>query len=270
MLRRPASPSRWTWVLPVLATAFVVACDTSLSGINTQQTWGFVTVAATRSQGGAHFANVEGIFFKGSLSAVPNAGFTADTCADGVLTTGNNLQGVTYLDAGTSLTATIGGIPTTFDRTPTTDGLAYYPAGSVAYNPGDSIVVTIPGATGGFPTGAVRAKTAEAFTISNIDVPGGTDAIPLTWSTPQDANSAIIISLRYETTQNPGTLTRNVLCTFVDDGVDSIPFRWHTPWSSASGNKEVVVTRLRTNYVAAADANLGVISTYQVPTPPQN
>jgi hypothetical protein len=50
--------------------------------------------------------------------------------------------------------------------------------------------------------------------------------------------------------------------------VDSIPFRWHENWSSTAGPREVVATRLRTHYVAAADANLGVVSTYQVPTPP--
>jgi hypothetical protein len=61
--------------------------------------------------------------------------------------------------------------------------------------------------------------------------------------------------------------TRNVLCTFVDDGVDSIPFRWHQNWSTSSGVRSVVATRLRTNYVAAGEGNLGVISTYQVPTP---
>lgn len=254
----------------MLATGAVVACDTSLSGINTQQTWGFVTVSAQRSVAGAHFASIEGLFFKGALGAVPNASFTADTCADGVLMTDNDLRGVTYLDAGTSVSTTIGGIPTALDRTATIDGIAYYPAGPVSYSPGDSIVITITGASGGFPAGTIRAKTAEAFAIADIDVPAGTDAIPLTWSAPQDPNSAMVISLRYETIQNPGILTRNVLCTFVDDGVDSIPFRWHTNWSSAPGNKAVVVTRLRTHYVGAGEANLGVISTYQVPTPPPN
>ena len=43
----------------------------------------------------------------------------------------------------------------------------------------------------------------------------------------------MVVSLRYATTQNPTVLTRNVLCTFIDDGVDSIPFRWHQNWSSS-------------------------------------
>ncbi len=268
MTSRHRSPSRWAWVVAAAATGLVAACDNSLSGISTQQTWGFVTIAASKSTGGSHFADIEGLFFKGALSAVPNAAFTADTCADAVLTTGNNLVGVTYLDAGPTISTTIGGVPSQLARTTTANGLAYYPSGSVSYNPGDSVVIDVTGVTGGFPAGTIRARTAEAFTFSNIDVPAGTAAIPITWSAPADPNSAIVLSLRYETTANPGQLTRNVLCTFIDDGVDSIPFRWHQPWSASSGNKEVVVTRLRTNYVAAGDGNLGVISTYQVPTPP--
>ncbi len=267
MHRHFRSPSRWTWVLPVIATTLVVACDTSLQDISPQGTWGFVTISAQKSATG-HFANAEGLFFKGNLSAVPNADFTADTCADVLLQEGNNLVGVTYLDAGPSVSATVGGVANALDRTTTPDGIAYRPGTPFPFTPGDSIVVDVPGVSGGFPAGTIRAKTAEAFDFpTNIDVPAGTEAILLNWTAPQDARSAIVVSLRYATTTNPNVVTRHVLCTFQDDGVDSIPFRWHNNWSS-SEVREVVATRLRTNYVAAGEGNLGVISTYQVPTPP--
>jgi hypothetical protein len=108
-----------------VATAFIVACDNALEGINIQQTWGFVTVSAAKSATGAHFADAEGIFFKGNLSSVPNADFTVvDTCADVLLTGGNNLVGVTYLDAGPNVATTLG----TLDRTTTAEGIAYLPA----------------------------------------------------------------------------------------------------------------------------------------------
>jgi hypothetical protein len=270
MHRHFRSPSRWTWMLPVVATALVVACDTSLQDISPQGTWGFVTVSAQKSTTGAHFANAEGLFFKGNLSAVPNADFTADTCADALIQEGNNLVGVTFLDAGPSVSATVGGVANSLDRTTTPDGIAYRPASSFAFNPGDSIVVSVPGVSGGFPAGTIRAKTAEAFDFpTNINVPAGTEAIHLNWTPPQDPRSSIVVSLRYATTTNPGVATRNVLCTFVDDGVDSIPFRWHQNWSTSQGVRSVVATRLRTNYVAAGEGNLGVISTYQVPTPPR-
>ena len=139
-MRQFRSPSRWTWVLTVFATVFIVACDNALEGINTQGIWGFVTVGATKDASGAHFANAEGLFFRGNLSAVPNADFTADTCADLLLTEGNNLLGVTYLDAGPTVDATLGGVARTFERTTTSQGLAYRPPSPPAYTPGDSIV----------------------------------------------------------------------------------------------------------------------------------
>lgn len=268
-MRQFRSPSRWSWVALVFATTVVVACDNALEGINTMDVWGFVTVGATKDASGAHFANTEGLFFQGNLRAVPNANFASDTCADGPFSEGNNLLGVTYLDAGPSVGATVGGVARTLERTTTAQGLAYRPTDAFSYTPGDSIVVTVPGVTGGYPTGTIRAKTAEAFTFpTDIPIPQGTDAIQLAWTPPQGDNSALVVSLRYESAANPGTLTRNVLCTFLDDGADSIPFRWHQNWSTSSGQRVVVATRLRTNYVGIGNANLGVISTYQVPTPP--
>lgn len=255
--------------MPAIATAFIASCDNALEGINQMGTWGFVTVGATKNATGAHFANTEGLFFRGNLSAVPNADFTSDTCADVVFTEGNNLTGVTYLDAGQSVNATVGGVAHALDRVTTTEGLAYRPASSFSYTPGDSIVVDVPGVPGGYPNGTIRAKTAEAFAFpTNIDAPAGTEPIRLTWTAPQDTRSAMVVSLRYATTANPNVISRNVLCTFVDDGVDSIPFRWHQNWSTSAGLRAVVATRLRTSYVGVGDANLGVISTYQVPTPP--
>lgn len=267
-MKQLRSPSRWTWVVPVLATAFIAACDNALEGINVQGTWGFVTVAATKSVTGGHFADAEGLFFKGNLAAVPNADVLNDTCADVLFSEGNNLVGVTYLDAGPSVSTSLG----TLDRTTTAEGIAYLPAGPLAFTPGDSIVVTVTGVSGGFPAGTIRAKTAEAFDLvpapTDLPAPAGTEAIQLTWTAPHEPRSAMIVSLRYATSSSPGVLTRNVLCQFIDDGADSIPFRWHKNWSTSEGVRAVVATRLRTNYVGVGDGNLGVISTYQVPTPP--
>ena len=270
-MRQFRSPSRWTWLVLVMATAFIAACDNALEGINQQGTWGFVTVSAMKDASGSHFADAEGLFFRGNLRAVPNADYTtADTCADAPFSEGNNLLGVTFLDAGQSVSATLGGVANTLDRTTTAEGLAYLPPSPITFTPGDSIVVDVPGVPGGYPAGSIRAKTAEAFTFpTELDVPAGTEAIQLTWTPPEGPSSAMVVSLRYATATDPSILSRNVLCTFIDDGVDSIPFRWHQNWSSSSGLRAVVATRLRTHYVAAGDANLGVVSTYQVPTPPK-
>ena len=132
-------------------------------------------------------------------------------------------------------------------------------------------MINVTGVPGGFPAGTIRGKTAEAFALTpaEIPVPAGTEFIQLRWDLPQGPRSALIVSLRYATINNPSVLTRHVLCTFIDDGQDSIPFRWHQNWSSSPEGRKVVATRLRTTYVAAGEGNLGVISTYQVPTPPR-
>jgi len=270
-MRQFSSPSRWAWLLPVSAVALAVACDNSLQGINRQDTWGFVIVSATKSVGGAHFTSPEGLFFKGNLSSVPNSDFAIDTCADGTYSEGNNLTGVTYLDAGVALQATLSGNTNSLVRTTTSTGLSYLlEAGSTPYTPGDTIYVSIPGVEGGFPTGSIKAKTAEGFTFPTIEVPQGTETIPLNWTPPQTTgSSSMIVSMRYKSGGST-TFNRHVLCTFIDDGQDSIPFRWYQSWAAASSEREVVATRLRTTYVSAGDANLGVISTYEVPTPPDN
>jgi len=267
--RDSSSPSRWTWLITLTATAFVAACDTSLEGFNQEQTWGFVTVAANKT-GTAHFADAEGLFFRGNLATVPNAEFTVgDTCTDTPLSTGNNLAGVTYLDAGPSVAATFGGVAQSLGRTTSAQGIVYLPGSPISYNPGDSILVSVTGASGGFPAGSIRAKTAEAFDFPTIAVPANMDSIQLNWTPPHDTRSSLVVSLRYATSASPSVLSRNVLCTFIDDGVGTIPFRWHQTWSASTGATAVVATRLRTSYVVAGEGNLGVISTYQVPTPPQ-
>lgn len=266
---RTQSPSRWIWTAPLAAALVAVACDNSLEGVGLRRTWGFVVMDASKNASGDHFTDPEGLFFLGNLAAVPISEVVQDTCADGGYSgDDNNLSGVTYLDAGPSITAMMGGVTNTLERVTTIDGLAYQSAlGAFQFNPGDSILITVPGTAQGFPGGSVKAKTAEPFAFPSVDIPSGTESIQLNWTAPQAPGSSIVVSLRY-VSGTASEFNRQVLCTFIDDGVDSIPFRWHQNWSSSSGNTAVVATRLRTGYVAIGDANLGVVSTYQVPTPP--
>lgn len=269
--RRIVSPSRWTWALPLLAVAFVVACEDSLS-VNTQDdTWGFINIAARKTTGGAHYTVPDAFFFKARLAGVPNASFAVDSCNDVAFSPTNDLTGVTYLDAGDGLPIRMAGREDTLRRIQTTTATTYELAGLSAafnYTPGDSVVVKVPGSIGGFPAAEIRAKTAEAFTMDPVTAPGGSNAIQLRWTAAQNLQSAMILSLRYANASSGGQLNRQVLCTYQDDGIDSIPFRQYQTWSSATGTKEVVATRLRTTFIAAGDAVLEVISTYQVPTPP--
>ena len=128
MLRTLRSPSRWIWTAPVLAAGLFAACESSLDLGSQQGIWGFVTVSATQSPTGTHFTAPEGLFFQGNLSAVPNADFAFDTCADGVFSEGNNLTGVTYLDAGNAVETVVSGVTGSLNRVTTSNGTAYQPS----------------------------------------------------------------------------------------------------------------------------------------------
>lgn len=263
--------ARVAWLAPLVVAA-VVACDEGLGPNSRSDTWGFVTIAAAKTQSGQHVTVPEAFFFVGNLIGVPNAAIVLDSCADASYNPNNDLTGVEFLDAGVPLTLRWGGRTDTLPRVTGSAGITYRHSGdAIPYNPGDSVVVNVPGALGGYPTAEIRGKTAEPFTLSPIVRPSGTDSMEVRWSLPHDQNSAMIVSLRYS---NSSGAARQVLCSFVDDGLAYIPFRQYQPWSNNGGRVEdIVATRLRTTFrVVRDDARkqdvvLEIISTYQVPTP---
>ncbi|HSA55846.1 MAG TPA: hypothetical protein VLE53_09080 [Gemmatimonadaceae bacterium] len=265
--RNPSTPSRWAWALPFLAAGFVVACQDSLSVDIPDDTWGFVELPTLSAGGSAYQVVPEAFFFRGRLGGVPNSDFVFDSCNTVAYSAGGELGGVTYIDAGAEIAFTVGATATTLERQ-VSQTRTFYEAtgGAIPFTPGDSVSVTVPGAVGGYPQSSVRAKTAEAFTINQVTVPAGTEAIQLQWTPASDLNSAMIVALRFAS-EGATTQNRQVLCPFVDDGVDSIPFRFYDEWASGE-TQSVVATRLRTRYVVApGSAILGVVSTFQVPTP---
>ena len=270
--RKYTAPWRWAWTLPVLATSLIVACESDLGTGLSEQDWGFLFLNAAKNASGQYVTSPEAIFFQGRLNSVPNSGLTIDSCNDGLFSgSGNNLTNVTYLDAGVPVTAKIGSRnPDELPRNAGVGEITYeLPSGqTIPYTPGDSVVLTVPGAVGGFPGSTIRAKTAEAFTIDPINVPSGSEAIQLRWTPSQDPRSALILELRYHPTGG-ATPTRELLCSFADDGIDSIPFTQHQPWSAgASSARQIIATRLRTSYINTSTGGLlGVISTFPVPTP---
>lgn len=265
------SPSRWAWTAPIVAMAYVVACDEGFNVSGQAQTWGFVQVAAAKSQSGQHVISPEAFFFKGVLSGIPNAAIVLDSCSDAPFSTGNTLSGVTYLDAGSPVTTSVGGRLDTLPRTVTGTGTTYKRAigADIPFTPGDSIVVTVPGAVGGYPNSTIRGKTAEALTLQPIAMPSGNQAMQLRWNLPSNQlDVAMILSLRYAPANGNGQLSRQVVCSFTDDGVDSIPFQQYQTWINNSGTLEnIIATRLRTSFATVADGLLEVIATYQYPTP---
>jgi hypothetical protein len=248
--------------------ALAVACEDSLSIDIPDTSWGFVQIVAATATGGGHQTIPEAVFFRGRLGGIPRSDLAFDSCNTVSYSTGGGaLTGVTYVDAGAQLGFTMGGASNPLDRIVDTERTFYQPVGgALTYTPGDSVVVDVPGSVGGFPAATIRAKTAEAFTMSTIDIPEGTEAIELTWTAASVPGSAMVVSLPFAS-EGSATMNQQVLCTFRDDGADSIKFAWYQDWAAA-GERDAFSTRLRTNYSSVADgATLGVVSTYQVPTP---
>ena len=269
--RQFLNPSVLTLGIAVVAIGGIVACQSSLSVDASSNTWGFVNIDATVPAAGDTQVAPKAQFFQANISAVPNAQIVLDSCNDVAYSPPIDVTGVTFMDAGDAVTAVLGGQTTvTLPRTATSSGSVYELAGgsSVPYHPGDSVVVTVPGAVGGFPGSSVRAKTSESFTFDPIVLPIGTNPIQLRWSRADDFNSAMVVELRYAPQSSGGSITREVLCSYTDDGVDSIPFSQYQTWSNQSNTAtEVVMTRLRTSFQTVTNGILEVISTYQVPTP---
>ncbi len=238
-------------------------------------TWGFVTIAATKSNTGEYRTTPLGQFFKGALSSVPNAQVVFDSCVPGLsyADAGEIVGGVNFLDAGPQLELRIGAKSETLPRVTGATSTTYQKgvAAPVVYTPGDSIVVTIPGADGGYPASEIRGKTAEAFTHDPVTPPAGTETIQFRWTPAHDLNSAMIISMRYAGPTDNNVLRQQILCAFTDDGADSVPFRNHRGWSDSTvKRREIVFTRLRTSIKAQNEGVLEIISRFQMPTPVLN
>lgn len=246
--------------------AFFAACQSSLEVSLNQLTWGFIQNSASRTGTGSYVTSPNGQFFRGNLSSIPDSRIKPDTCVELLITQQQPLQ-VLFLDAGSAITAKLGARLDTIPRVSASGRTTYELSAPKSFTPGDSIIVNIPGATGGFPTAEIRARTAEAFTVDSVNIKPSPAATQLRWTAASDQNSSMVAEFRYSSTGGT-TFNQMIRCTFVDDGIDSVRFSILQPWAGQNENaRSVTFTRLRTNIVQIVDGFLEVISTFAVPTP---
>jgi hypothetical protein len=272
----PSLSSRRLRLLGVLgATALVASCDTTVGFRPNELLWGFVSVNAVKDGAGANRANPAGVFFRGEVTSLPSATVRPDSCYTPrayIPPSENQLSGVTYLDAGPNVNMTLGGVANDIPRV-SSGGVTTYRLGtgtSLAYNPGDSVLFRVPGVTGGYPTTEIRGRTAEAFTLTTPPaVPTG-DYMQLRWTPATDGNSAMLISLQYAPAGGSGTVSQEIICAFVDDGVDSIAATKIAQWTNATNvTRQYAANRLRTVLQNIQGGAIQFTSTYTVPTPVQ-
>jgi hypothetical protein len=250
-------------IAALFLAAAAAACDLKLTAPNQIGTYGFVTFPTVRAANGSVSTAPFAQFFRGQVTTVPDSRFPIDTCVSGAFSEPGPLQNVTYLDAGPAIATTIG-TRTDSLRSVTLTDTRYVAAGAgtIPVNPGDSIVVDIPGAA--FPAGQLRGKAAETLNLDSVKVPTTTVGIPLKWNLPDDSNSLIILSLRYAPAGANDVLTQEIACSFVDDGADSVRARFATLWAASTNTRrEMVALRLRTIVQSTSLSYLELISYFQ-------
>jgi hypothetical protein len=262
---RPSKKRSLGALAAVVTTVGALACNESLS-LNENSTWGFIFLQAQDGGGGTYRVAPNGVFFLGQITGIPDSRVRPDTCFEARTFTGESstFEGVTFLDAGASITTKLGTVSHEIPRTVIAGNTSYELAGgaTLAYTPGDTVRVTIPGATGGFPQATVNGRTAEAFTIQPITAPTDNKPIQLRWTAAIDTGSSLILSLRYRPINSTATL--EIPCAFNDDGIDSILFADYSAWSASTNQQTTAVaTRLRTSLVQVPDGFLEMISTFR-------
>jgi hypothetical protein len=204
-------------------------------------------------------------FIEGTGIRLSSTQVGQEGCIDQELVSSGN-QTFTYIDAGTSITAQFADRPEATLTKNTSDDRTLYEVSDgigLPFTPGEVIVFDVPGAEGGFPRRQVAARTAEAFTASDITLPASTTAdLNVTWTPSADIpGSAMFYSMRYSTTG--GNQDREVACVFRDDGTGVIgaPFlaRFRT-----SSNRTATAQRGRITVSQTGSAITHVTSTYEV------
>ena len=232
-----------------------------------EQNYGFVFLE-TFSQEGDFVTNPNAVFYRTRQLQLPSTNGTSDMCLVGLYSddqTGGQLPA--SVSAGQSIQVALSGDTRSLAPVTTGEGTRYIVTNgtSLAFNPGDTATVTIPGAEEGFPEWTMKAKTAEAFTPQAVPSPANPEAIPLRWSPAASTpGSKMLVSMRYPSDNGDAML--QVYCELNDDGAHDVDPSTSQGWRLADpSEKDVLWSRWRITGQGKPGAALLVISTFQVP-----
>ena len=178
----------------------------------------------------------------------------ADSCfvtaytADGTV----NTRSFT-LDAGDKLVQTIGGRTDTLPPFYAGNLIVYRPPNGrvIAFTPGDTLSIQVPGAPGGFPAVTANIRTAEAFTHDSVVTTPTGQAMTLRWTTTPVPGSLMTFTLRYASPfSTNGLPNEQIFCAFTDDGTGTIPDDFLSSWRQAPPSSQSVrAVRLRSKEI---------------------
>ncbi len=176
-----------------------------------------INVPVVETESG-HATSPVAFFFKGSGVQLPSTNVRQEGCVTLSLTNPGTARNLSYISAGPSVTATLSG--NSASLTPRTDGqrttYELEPGEDIPFIPGATITVAIPGASGGFPTLTVSARTSEFFQADTIVLASAGDLI-VTWTPATLTGTAMFYAFRYGW-EGSATPNRELACVFADDG----------------------------------------------------
>lgn len=254
--------------MPVIAIALAGCLSTGDPG-GGQQNYGFVFLETNQLETGEYVLDPNAIFYRTGFVQLPGTGGTHDVCEDGPYVEPPTGSFPPTVSAGESLQLTLSGNITQLDSvTEAGQPRRYLIVGGdpVEFTPGDTATLVVPGASPGFPSWTIRAKTAEAFEPSDVPIPAEPTELQLNWSPlATGPNSRMTVSLLYFT---EGGEREQIYCELNDDGEYRIDADIAEGWriGQAEG-REAIFTRWRITGEAVAGSALLVLSTFQVPTP---
>lgn len=256
--------------VPLAALALLAACDISTSPPPSHPYGLVIATTYAGVDSGTYAMQPEAAFY--SISGGPLAfGYGCDARA--YVPEGTGALAPT-IDAGATLTGTIGAGATksSFDMVKLSQsGFTSYQASTmVPVNPGtDSVSVTIPGATGGFPAWSIAGRTVAPFTFDPVPDTASTSGLTVTWHPASSDTTAMIIELRYAANGSK-VLNQEIYCVAPDNGSYTVPRVYASEWNTAPGDTvvhEVVLTRFRATTRQQGDAFLQMITSLQNPLP---
>lgn len=235
-------------LLSVSAAALVTGC-LSPDGFENNNRYGSITIESTGAESGRVLATAVASFFRGNELELPTSVISSDNCGTFNFVTEAFTPG--NLAAGAEVQLRVGSTSYVMAESPQVPRL-YVLSGqqSFSYAAGDSVRVTVPGVTGGFPAAQIALRLAEPVALGPVTAGEINQDLPVSWTSTGDANSSVIISLRYTTSQTTTVPNVQVLCIVRDNGGYAIPAaQLGNYYASNPASRELNVLRWRTNTV---------------------
>jgi hypothetical protein len=243
------------------AGAVSLSACTSLNEVRGTNRYGSITISASSGFDGPFVATPTAAFFTGVPTELPTSRVTSDQCGTFAFTQESFAPG--NLDAGAALQLLVGNEAYQMSESASVPGIYTLTDGDTfLYSAGDTIRVSVPGAAGGFPASQVALRLAEPIRLGPVVITENQD-LPVTWASNGDANSGVIISVRYTSSLSTDRADAQLLCVVRDNGAYTIPASsLGNYYASNPASRSLNVLRWRTNFSTVDErSSLYIVST---------